>query len=97
LGENLKNAPPNCRLCAALKNRFRALSAMGKKRGAADMDAPSADGSGGDGHKKDPRTVFVRGVAFQVGEKQLEEVFADVGPVKKCFLVRPKGQDKHRG
>lgn len=47
--------------------------------------------------KKDLRTVFVRGISFDVDEKQLEDAFGDVGPVRSCFLVRQKGQQKHKG
>jgi nucleolar protein 4 len=47
---------------------------------------------------KDLRTVFVRGISFDVqDEKPLEALFSDVGPVKQCFLVRAKGEDKHKG
>ncbi len=46
---------------------------------------------------KDLRTVFVRGVSFDANEKDFEQLFSDVGPVKQCFLVRVKGQPKHRG
>ncbi|GAX77255.1 hypothetical protein CEUSTIGMA_g4701.t1 [Chlamydomonas eustigma] len=46
---------------------------------------------------KDIKTVFVRGVPFDYDEKALEEVFSDVGPIKSCFLVKLKGQEKHRG
>eukprot|EP00198_Chlamydomonas_reinhardtii_P010429 XP_001699766.1 predicted protein [Chlamydomonas reinhardtii] len=46
---------------------------------------------------KDPRTVFIRGVSFDAVEKDLEAAFSEVGPVKQCFLVRVKGQPKHRG
>ncbi|GIL62661.1 hypothetical protein Vafri_16848, partial [Volvox africanus] len=46
---------------------------------------------------KDLRTVFIRGVSFDANEKDIEELFSDVGPVKQCFLVRVKDQPKHRG
>eukprot|EP00882_Tetradesmus_deserticola_P032194 GHRQ01036442.1.p1 GENE.GHRQ01036442.1~~GHRQ01036442.1.p1 ORF type:complete len:326 (+),score=93.45 GHRQ01036442.1:105-980(+) len=49
--------------------------------------------------EKDARTVFVRNVAFSVDSAGLEQVFADVGPVRQCFLVTQKGAEgvKHRG
>lgn len=48
--------------------------------------------------KADPRTVFVRGVDSSVTDAQLQELFSDVGPVKKAFLVRKGGKDgAHRG
>ncbi|GIM15138.1 hypothetical protein Vretimale_17951 [Volvox reticuliferus] len=46
---------------------------------------------------KDVRTIFIRGVSFDANEKDIEELFSDVGPVKQCFLVRVKDQPKHRG
>ncbi|GLI62225.1 hypothetical protein VaNZ11_004822, partial [Volvox africanus] len=46
---------------------------------------------------KDLRTVFIRGISFDANEKDIEELFSDVGPVKQCFLVRVKDQPKHRG
>jgi nucleolar protein 4 len=45
----------------------------------------------------DARTVFVRNVGFHVDESQLEQVFADVGPVRQCFLVKQKGEQRHKG
>jgi nucleolar protein 4 len=49
--------------------------------------------------EKDARTVFVRNVAFTVDSAGLEQVFADIGPVRQCFLVTQKGVEgtKHRG
>jgi nucleolar protein 4 len=49
--------------------------------------------------EKDARTVFVRNVAFSVDSAVLEQVFADIGPVRQCFLVTQKGVEgtKHRG
>lgn len=46
---------------------------------------------------KDQRTIFIRGISFDANEKDLEDLFSDVGPVKQCFLVRVKDQPKHRG
>jgi nucleolar protein 4 len=50
------------------------------------MGVAAADGD----HATDARTLFVRNVAFDVDAAQLEEVFADVGPVRQCFLVTAK-------
>ena len=47
--------------------------------------------------EKDSRTVFVRGVSFDVDEKTLADEFSDVGPIKSAFMVKHKGQEKHRG
>ncbi|WIA36043.1 hypothetical protein OEZ86_007402 [Tetradesmus obliquus] len=51
------------------------------------------------GAEKDARTLFVRNVAFSVDSAGLEQVFADIGPVRQCFLVTQKGAEgtKHRG
>ena len=48
---------------------------------------------------KDERTVFVRGVSFDVDDREFEAALSDIGPVKSCFLVKPQGQGggKHRG
>eukprot|EP00201_Polytomella_parva_P021603 CAMPEP_0175044794 /NCGR_PEP_ID=MMETSP0052_2-20121109/4028_1 /TAXON_ID=51329 ORGANISM="Polytomella parva, Strain SAG 63-3" /NCGR_SAMPLE_ID=MMETSP0052_2 /ASSEMBLY_ACC=CAM_ASM_000194 /LENGTH=309 /DNA_ID=CAMNT_0016308179 /DNA_START=46 /DNA_END=972 /DNA_ORIENTATION=+ len=46
---------------------------------------------------KDVRTIFVRGVSFKASDKDLEETFSDVGPVKQCFLVKDPGSDNHKG
>jgi nucleolar protein 4 len=39
-------------------------------------------------------TCFVRNLPASVGEQQLQQLFSDVGPVKKAFLVREKGAHK---
>lgn len=57
----------------------------------------AAGGGQGAPHVKDLRTVFVRGVSFDADEKAVEAAFSDVGPVKSCFLVRQKGDAKHKG
>lgn len=46
---------------------------------------------------KDSRTVFIRGVSYATDEKALEDAFTDIGPVRSCFLVRNRGEAKHKG
>ena len=46
---------------------------------------------------KDARTVFVRNINFGIDEAKLEDRFADIGPVRQCFLVRNRGEEQHRG
>ncbi|PNH02383.1 putative RNA-binding protein C4F6.14, partial [Tetrabaena socialis] len=50
-----------------------------------------------DAKTHDLRTLFIRSVSFDAEESHLEAAFSEVGPVKQCFLVRVKGQPKHRG
>jgi len=45
----------------------------------------------------DLRTVFVRNIAFNVDDAELEEAFGDVGPVRSCFVVKQKCQTRHKG
>lgn len=45
----------------------------------------------------DKSTCFVRNVPTSVGEDRLTECFAEVGPVRKAFLVRTRGSDVHKG
>jgi nucleolar protein 4 len=52
---------------------------------------------GADGTEPGGRTVFVRNVSYDVDDKGLEEAFNDVGPVRQAFLVREKGQARHKG
>lgn len=47
--------------------------------------------------EEDRRTVFVRGLSHAVGDEQLSEAFSAIGPVKHAFLVKRKGNEKHKG
>eukprot|EP00887_Chlorella_sp_A99_P007721 scaffold20.g7721.t1 len=38
--------------------------------------------------ENDPRTVFVRNVAYDVDDEELNAFFSELGPVKQAFLVR---------
>lgn len=37
-------------------------------------------------------TLFVQCLPATATNKQLEEVFSEIGPVKQCFVVREKGE-----
>lgn len=37
-------------------------------------------------------TLFVRNLPFAFDNKQLENVFNEVGPVKRCFVVKDNGK-----
>ena len=39
----------------------------------------------------DPRTVFVSGIGADLGERDLEEAFSEIGPVRRSFLVGAQG------
>jgi hypothetical protein len=43
------------------------------------------------------RTVFVRNISYDVDDKVLEEAFNDVGPVRQAFIVKDKGEQRHKG
>ena len=47
----------------------------------------------GDGTTVDLRTVFVKGVSFDWDDKTFEGAFSNIGPLRKCFLL--KGAGKH--
>jgi len=48
--------------------------------------------------KKDPRTVFVRGISYDIGDPELTEAFSGVGPVRHAFLVKGGARNKsHKG
>ena len=41
----------------------------------------------------DLRTVFIKGISFDWDNTDFEKAVSDVGPVRKCFLL--KGAGKH--
>ena len=44
----------------------------------------------------DPRSVFVRGISYEIGDAELTEAFSAVGPVRHAFLVKD-GSNRHKG
>ena len=41
----------------------------------------------------DLRTVFVKGVSFDWDNKAFEEVLSNIGPLRKCFLLKGAGKN----
>ena len=46
---------------------------------------------------KDEFTCFVRNLAPAVDSERLTGVFAEVGPVRKAFIVKGRGEQVHKG
>ncbi|KAM9480880.1 RNA-binding protein 28 [Clarias gariepinus] len=42
-------------------------------------------------------TLFVRNLPASASSEHLEEIFSEVGPIKRCFVVKDKGSEKCRG
>ena len=40
----------------------------------------------------DLRTVFVKGVSFDWDDKEFEGALSNIGPLRKCFLLRGAGK-----
>ncbi|XP_033739405.1 RNA-binding protein 28-like isoform X2 [Pecten maximus] len=48
-------------------------------------------------HAWKSKTLFLRNLPFSTTNEKLEEIFGDIGPLKTCFVVKPKGAEKSRG
>jgi len=44
----------------------------------------------------DRRTVFVQGISFDMQDAQFEEAFSEIGPIRKSFLLRRRGEKRHK-
>uniref|UniRef100_A0A8C8GTT6 RRM domain-containing protein n=1 Tax=Oncorhynchus tshawytscha TaxID=74940 RepID=A0A8C8GTT6_ONCTS len=42
-------------------------------------------------------TILVWSLPVDASNDRLEEIFSEIGPVKHCFVVKEKGEDKFRG
>ena len=46
-----------------------------------------------DGAQVDLRTVFVKGVSFDWDNKEFEKALSNIGPLRKCFLLKGAGKN----
>ena len=42
----------------------------------------------------EPKTVFVRGLSYDLVSEDVEKAFSEIGPVRKCFLLQGKSHHK---
>lgn len=38
------------------------------------------------------KVLFVRNLPFSTTDQNLENIFSEVGPIKRCFVIRNKGE-----
>ena len=44
------------------------------------------------GRKTKSKTLFVQNLPYSATNEQLEQLFSDIGPIKRCFVVKNKGK-----
>jgi nucleolar protein 4 len=45
----------------------------------------------------DPRSLFVRGLSYEVGDAELNDAFSAVGPVRHAFIIKDGKGGRHKG